>query len=65
MTQQEIDEVVAYELGYLDNKYKMGYNPPRSQTEKMYREGYQSFSSYQEREEVMLLSYQDKTNWGH
>jgi len=49
---------------FLDNKHKMGYNPPRSHTEKMYREGYQSFSSYQEKKEVTLNSYQDKTNWG-
>ena len=65
MTQQELDEIVAHELGYLDNKYKMGYNPPRSSTESYYRKGYQSFSSFTEKKEVIMCSYRGKTNWGN
>jgi hypothetical protein len=64
LTSKEVEEVVAYELGYLDAKYKMGYNPSRSHTEPSYRKGYQSFNRFVEREEVMMCSYQDKSNWG-
>jgi hypothetical protein len=59
-----VEEVVAEEKGYLDAKYKMGYNPPRSHTERFYRQGYQRFSNYTEKKEPMLISYQDKNNYG-
>ena len=63
LSDDEVQEIVAYELGVLDAKHGFGYSPPRSCTESFYREGFKS-RHFQHPGPNPPVTYRNKLNWG-
>lgn len=63
MDESELQSILAYEYGYLDHKWGMAYNPPFGY-ETEYREGWESWLPIINTNDHMVVSYQDRINWG-